>query len=81
MSYMFKDNIEMGNIDLTDWDLSNVATMEKMFAYCYRLERVTGLKNLNNCYDMMNMFQGCDNLTTVDISGSCGVNHLSGMFD
>lgn len=81
MSFMFKDVIDMLNLDLTDWDLSNVNTMEKMFSYCYRLERVTGLKNLNNCYDMTNMFQGCDNLTTVDISGSCGVNHLSGMFD
>lgn len=71
MYYMFGNNTSISNLDLSNWDTSNVTNMKSMF-------RGTSLKKLNlnnwdtsNVTDMSFMFSESNNITELDL------NHLN----
>ena len=71
MYYMFGNNTSISNLDLSNWDTSNVTSMKSMF-------RGTSLKKLNlnnwdtsNVTDMSFMFSESNNITELDL------NHLN----
>ena len=61
MSERFKD-LTIRNIEIDQWDVSNVTNMNSMFAYCRKFEG-TGLEkwDVSNVRDMSSMFQECKN--------------------
>ena len=71
MYYMFGNNTSISNLDLSNWNTSNVTNMKSMF-------RGTALKKLNlnnwdtsNVTDMSFMFSESNNITELDL------NHLN----
>ena len=56
-------------IDISDWDVSNIKSMNSMFYWCDELKSVGDLSswNVSNVENMMNMFSSCDNFNQ-DIS-------------
>ena len=68
MSYMFAFCSSLTNLDLSNWDVSNVTDINYMFTN-------SGITNLNlsnwntsNVTDMSGMFSGCTNLEELDLS-------------
>ena len=61
MSELFKD-LTIRNIEIDEWDVSNVTNMNSMFAYCRKFEG-DGLENwdMSNVRDISNMFKECKN--------------------
>ena len=61
-------------IDISDWDVSNVKTMNYMFAYCKELKSVGDISywDVSNVTDMRFMFCNCENfnqdLSSWDVS-------------
>ena len=71
-------------LDLSDWDTSQVTDMNSMFNYCTNLTSL----NLNNWYTspvttMNSMFYQCGNLTSLDLSNfdTSNVNGMNCMFN
>ena len=56
-------------IDISDWDVSNIKSMQFMFLMSNQLKSVGDLSNwhVSNVENMMNMFSSCDNFNQ-DIS-------------
>lgn len=65
MHTMFANTPELRDINLSDWDVSNVTSMSDMFLNA-GVETVdfSGL-DLSNVTNMSSMFQSCKNLTSV----------------
>ena len=82
-SYMFADQKNLKNIELTTLDTQNVTNMSCMFMRC------SGLTTLNlspldtrNVTKMNGMFSGCGRLTTLNLSSlnTQNVTNMSNMF-
>ena len=72
MNNMFY-NTSVTNLDLSEWDVSKVTTMQQMFYMCSSLKSV----NISNwdtsaCTTMSTLFMNCNALT--DITGLSGLN-------
>ena len=71
-------------IDISDWDVSNVRTMECMFAYCIELKTVGDISkwNVSNVTNMAFMFYDCESFNQ-DISkwDVSNVIHSTYMFE
>ena len=71
------------SLDLSNWDTSNVTSMQNMFRNCSGLTSLN-LSNWNtsNVTNMSNMFYGCTNLTSLDVSNfdTSKVTNMSQMF-
>ena len=83
MSYLFDRELsKIKNINISNWDVSNVENMHSMFIYCENFEG-KGLENwdVSNVKDMGHMFKGCTNfdadLSSWDVSN---VTTMSEMF-
>ncbi len=65
LSNMFYSNSAQTQIDLTDFDTSNVNNMNSMFANCGELKYIIGLAGLNtsNVTNMNSMFSNCNSLS------------------
>ena len=70
MNSMFKKCDSLENIDLSNFDTSNVENMFLMFYGCHKLKDIIGLDKLNtsNVTNMNGMFQECENLEKLDLS-------------
>ena len=56
-------------IDLSDFDFSQVATMENMFRDCYNLKKINfGNIDTSSVVDMKGLFYNCTNLSSIDVS-------------
>ena len=68
--YMFKDLINTIEIDLTNFDSSDVETMEGMFYGCTNLKNIImkNIFNTNKVTTMSYMFYLCESLTSIDLS-------------
>ena len=79
--FAYLTNIE--KLDLSNFDTSNVTTMERAFADCSSLVSLN-LTNLitNKVVDMSYMFNSCKSLISIDISGfnTSNVTNMEGMF-
>lgn len=63
-------DIDIIKVDKLNWDLSECESMKWMFHKSDKLESVSGFKTTqyNKLVKCCGMFQGCQNLTTVDIN-------------
>lgn len=60
---------------LKDWDVSNVTNMKILFAYCDKLEDISGLKDWNiNSPNTNGMFYQCDSLFDLSPIKSWGIS-------
>lgn len=82
LSYKFEDS-EDEELDLSNWDTSNVINMKGLFAGCRELKKldVHGW-NTSNVTDMLFMFDGCECLEMLDLKGfnTSNVINMSSMF-
>jgi surface protein len=73
MGYMFIGCNKLTSIDTTGWKLNTTSntTMGNMFIGCTALTGVTGIKNwdTSKVTNTTQMFAGCSNLRTLDLSG------------
>jgi len=81
MSTMFVDHRWIRNIDISDWDMSNVETTAGMFAGCYQFNCNLSRWNVSNVRNMYSMFYQCKkfncNLGNWDVSN---VRQMDRMF-
>ena len=81
MSYLFDRELsKIKNINISNWDVSNVENMHSMFIYCENFEG-KGLENwdVSNVKDMGHMFDGCKKFDC-DLSG-WNVSNVKNMGD
>ncbi len=83
MGRMFYDCTSITWLDLSNWNTSNVISMQAMFYQCSGLVELN-IKNwdTNNVTDMSFMFLRCNNLTWLDLGGwnTSNVTNMEGMF-
>ena len=66
---MFKDLINLKEIDLSNFDFSKVTKMNYMFRNCNNLEKINfGKINTSSVNDMSYLFSECKNLISIDLS-------------
>ena len=67
---MFKLCENLENLDLSNFDTSNVTDMSGLFGGCIKLKSIKGLNgfNTNRVKSMMQMFQQCNKLEYLDLS-------------
>ena len=66
---MFSNCSSLTNLDVSDWNTSNITDMCDMFAHCSSLESLGVSRwDTSNVTDMRYMFSGCSNLTDLDVS-------------
>lgn len=67
---MFYDNNTLISIDLDGMDLSNRASMSRMFNGCRQLQEIYNINKLDtsSISDMTDVFQNCQSLTNLDLS-------------
>ena len=70
MKTMFQDCRELEELDLLNFDTSNVNDMGYMFANCFKLKRIKGIEKFktNQVVTMRAMFQQCKELEELDLS-------------
>ena len=74
MQNLFKDiswelnDKKIEKIDISDWDVSNVETMENMFGWCHQLTDIGNLERwqTKKVVNMSYMFTQCESLKTID---------------
>ena len=64
---MFDGIINIAEIDLSNFDSSNVMSMFNMFTYCTNLKKIT-FGNINTCLvqNIEKLFYFCENLIIID---------------
>lgn len=81
-SYMFYRGMEITNIDLSNFDTSQIINMSGMFS-CPKLTSldVSGF-DTSKVTSMAGMFSGCNSLTSLDLGGfnTSNVTSIGGMF-
>ena len=84
MAYMFSECKELKSLDLSNWDTGNVTYMFRMFWDDYELSTITFGSNFNtsNVTSMDDMFNGCNKLTSIDLSSfdTSNVTTMENMF-
>jgi uncharacterized repeat protein (TIGR02543 family) len=82
-SYMFSNFSSLTELDLSNFDTSQVTSMERMFESCSSLTRLD-LSNFDTSKvtNMSYMFEDCSSLTTLDLSNfdTTQVISMEGMF-
>ena len=83
MSFLFLNiNVIIDNIDLSNWDVSNVTTMEGLFNNCKKFNCDLSKWDVSNVKDMSYMFYNCGNfdcdLSNWDVSN---VTNMYTMFE
>ena len=85
MNTMFQQCNVLENLDLSNFDTSNVTDMEAMFNKCYKLKEIKGINNFktNKVIIMKIMFQHCKELHNLDLSNfdTSNVTDIAGMFN
>lgn len=83
-SNMFSGCANLVNVDLSNFDTSQVTNMDDMFAGCYSLTDID-LDNFNTgkVTSMRNMFANCNSLIDLDLSSfdTSNVIYMDGMFE
>ena len=80
---MFSESVNIKEIDLSNFDFSDVITMENMFRNCKNIEKINfGNINTSSVIDMNRLFYNCLKLTSLDISNfdTSSVTSIEGMF-
>ena len=83
MSYLFNNEIfNKLEFDVSEWDVSNVTNMERMFIGCDKFDNDLSKWNVSNVTNMEKMFIGCRKFKGVGLSSwdVSNVEDMSGMF-
>lgn len=84
-AYMFSEMRGVEEIDLSQFDTTNVTTMANMFMRCSKLKNIINIENLNTdlVTDMNYLFRYCSSLTNLDLSkwNTSNVTKMSSIFD
>ena len=83
MSYLFNNEIfNKLEFDVSEWDVSNVTNMERMFIGCDKFDNDLSKWNVSNVTNMEKMFIGCRKFRGVGLSSwdVSNVEDMSGMF-
>jgi len=83
MKYLFTNNDNLTDIDLSGLDTGDVADMSLMFSGCRNLRKLVIRGNdTGSVEDFTGMFSNCESLRSIDLSGfNVGnANRLEGMF-
>ena len=70
-------------IDLSEFDFSNILNMDSMFKLCINLEKINfGNIDTSKVEDMRSLFYSCSKLTSIDVSNfdTSQVTHMGWMF-
>lgn len=83
-SSMFEDCASLEEIDISDWDTSNVEDFSRMFLGCYNLKKINGVIDMKSCKQYAGMFgisqgTGCKNLSGLKIKNPPNGFFLSGL--
>ena len=85
MEGMFHACKELENLDLSNWDTSNVTNMRGMFNQCYKLKEIKGLNKFitKKVESLEGMFQKCNELEYLDLSNwnISNVTNMNYMFN
>ena len=86
MYEMFNGCKKLEVLDISSFDTSRVEEMDSMFASCGSLKEIkwdVNKFNTNSATGMSNLFYGCSNLTSLDVTGfhTEKVTTMQGMFD
>jgi surface protein len=76
---MFSNCISLKELDLSNFDTSNVLLMQEMFANCISLSSIN-LANFNfsKIINITQIFFGCNNLEFLNLSNSASLNKFIG---
>ena len=83
INYLFRDYYDTGEIDISDFDFSEVITMESLFNNCISLTSIIYPNNiLSNNKTMKKMFYNCSSLLSIDLFSfiTSNVEDMSYMF-
>ena len=83
MSYLFNNEIfNKLEFDVSEWNVSNVTNMERMFIGCDKFDNDLSKWNVSNVTNMEKMFIGCRKFKGVGLSSwdVSNVEDMSGMF-
>ena len=71
MSGIFQFCESLENLDLSNWDTSNVKNMDYMFKQCNKLKELKGLDKFNTdkLESMAEIFNSCNELEYLNLSG------------
>ena len=69
----------LSSVDLSNWDVSNVANMKIMFQGCSVLTSVGDLSNwdISNVTDISYMFNECSKLTSIGDLSDCNISNVT----
>ena len=85
MSSMFAYCEELEYLDLSNFDFSNVTSVQSIFNRCYKLKEIKGINKLvtNKVNDIDSMFQLCKELEFLDLSDfdTSSVTTMAGIFN
>lgn len=84
LDYFFKGCTSLTSVDLSNWDVSNVTSMNFMFQDCTNLQTITGLEkwNTSKVTDFREVFFGCTSLSSFpaienwNMSRACKFDHM-----
>ena len=70
MERFFQDYVNVISLDLSNFDLSNITTLYRMFQGCKKLKEIKGINKFNSskAINMCVMFQECHELECLDLS-------------
>jgi len=78
MSYLFYDERSIKNINISNWDTSNVTNMEGMFYNCYKFNSDISSWDVSNVTNMDKMFNQClefnQDLNNWKVNDKCSMN-------
>ena len=84
MYSMFINCPSLSSLDVSNWDISNIRSMNSMFEYCSSLSSLN-LSNWDTSNVMMmgSMFSGCSSLSSLDVSNwnTSNVTYMGHMFN
>ena len=78
--FFYLNNIK--EIDLSEFDVSEVISMSFMFYYCVQLKNIIFRKIISSLIDISYILDSCDSLVSIDLSnfGISKVNSIEGTF-
>ena len=81
MSYMFEGCGGLENLDVSNWNTSNVTNMYKMFNYCSSLTTLDVSNwDTSKVTNMMSMFRDCSSLTTIMASSKFDTSNVTSSY-
>lgn len=80
MSFLFYDEKDIKNINISNWDTSNVTNMEGMFYNCYKFNGDISNWDVHNVTNMDKMFSQClkfnQDLNNWKVNDKCSMNWI-----